>query len=166
MKQEEEDEFDDVDIVNGKLIYKTEKKQEKEILPKVDKIVSKWEEVAKDKIDVEENINQKIIGLKKELSQLKDIETKPISLDSHSLLNSPVSDETDEISIDLRRKKGRTRDIEGFYVFLQSAGRGELTIKTYKYSLNWWEKVAERSNVNLYNLKIKHIEEASKILYY
>ena len=164
MKQEEEYEFDDVDIVNGKLIYKTEKKQEKEILPKVDKIVSKWEEVAKDKIDVEENINQKIIGLKNELSQLKDIETKTISLDSHSLLNSPVSDETDEISIDLRRKKGRTRDIEGFYVFLQSAGRGELTIKTYKYSLNWWEKVAERSNVNLYNLKIKHIEEAIALL--
>ena len=80
MKQEEEDEFDDVDIVNGKLIYKTEKKQEKEILPKVDEIVSKWEEVAKDKIDVEENINQKIIGLKNELSQLKDIETKTISL--------------------------------------------------------------------------------------
>ena len=42
MKQEEEDEFDDVDIVNGKLIFKSEKKQEKETLPKVEEIVSKW----------------------------------------------------------------------------------------------------------------------------
>ena len=29
MKQEEEDEFDDVDIVNGKLIYKSQKKNKR-----------------------------------------------------------------------------------------------------------------------------------------
>ena len=31
MKQEDEYEFDDVDIVNGKLIFKSEKEQKKEI---------------------------------------------------------------------------------------------------------------------------------------
>ena len=55
IKQEEEDEFDDVDIVNGKLIFKSEKKQEKEIFPKVEEIVSEWEEVVKERVDVEEN---------------------------------------------------------------------------------------------------------------
>ena len=59
MKQEDEYEFDDVDIVNGKLIFKSEKKQEKETLPKVEEIVSKWEEISKKEIGAD--INKKII---------------------------------------------------------------------------------------------------------
>ena len=45
-------------------------------------------------------------------------------------------------------------------MFLKSAGRGESTIMTYKYAMNWWEIMANKNKVSLYNLKLKHIEEA------
>ena len=62
--------------------------------------------------------------------------------------------------IDLGNKKGRIRDIEGFYVSLQSAGRSKITIEGYRYDMKWWGKIAEQKNSSIYNLKFKDIEEA------
>ena len=152
MKQEDEYEFDDVDIVNGKLIFKSEKKQEKETLPKVEEIVSKWEEISKKEIGAD--INKKII--RENEDKVKDSGLIVIENETQSVIESQkIPEPSLEIS-----KKGRAKDIEGFYTALQSAGRSKLTILNYRYDMKWWQKIAEQKSTTIYNLKLSVIEEA------
>ena len=150
MKQEDEYEFDDVDIVNGKLIFKSEKKQEKETLPKVEEIVSKWEENNQKGIEIEIGSNSQIIRQNSEETKLIVIENETENVIEAEKINEQILENS---------KRGRIRDIEGFYVSLQSAGRSKITIQGYRYDMKWWGKIAEQKNTNIYNLKFKVIEE-------
>ncbi len=144
-----EDEFDDIEIINGKLIkkenFKKEEKRENESIKETKKILSEEKTIFK---------NEKETKIYEDIFEEKEIEKVETEI-----IEEYHEEENNEL-LDLRRKKGRTRDIEGFYVFLKSAGRGESTIMTYKYAMNWWEIVANKNKVSLYNLKLKHIEEA------
>ena len=150
MKQEDEYEFDDVDIVNGKLIFKSEKKQEKETLPKVEEIVNKWEENNQKGIEIEIGSNSQIIRQNSEETKLIVIENETENVIEAEKINEQILENS---------KRGRIRDIEGFYVSLQSAGRSKITIQGYRYDMKWWGKIAEQKNTNIYNLKFKVIEE-------
>jgi len=147
-----EDEFDDFDIVNGVLIKKENfgKEQGREKTVHHSGLVFESKKVLEE-IRTNEKIGNNKTKVEKEIYD-EIFEEEPQEMEEEI--------EGYEIFTDLRRKKGRPRSIEGFYVFLQSAGRGELTIQTYKYALEWWEKMAEKNSVNIYNLRIKHIEEA------
>lgn len=59
------------------------------------------------------------------------------------------------------RARGRVKKIDGFFLTLRSAGRSKTTISGYKYDLKFWQKVADKNKVSIYNLKLKHIEEAN-----
>ncbi len=55
--------------------------------------------------------------------------------------------------------KGRTRDISGFWLTLQSAGRAKRTIEGYQQDIKQWQKYAlEKGHKTVYNLKTKDIE--------
>ncbi len=149
-----EDEFDDIEIINGKLIKKDNfGKERKEELKKESESILETKKILND-----ENLN--IINEKKETKIYEEIFEKENIQNPELEINEDIHEEEKNELMDLRLKKGRTRDIEGFYVFLKSAGRGESTIMTYRYAMKWWEAVANKNKVSLYNLKLKHIEEA------
>ena len=55
--------------------------------------------------------------------------------------------------------KGRTRDISGFWLTLQSAGRAKRTIEGYQQDIKQWQKYTlEKGHKTVYNLKLKEIE--------
>lgn len=61
----------------------------------------------------------------------------------------------------IKRSKGRTRDIEGFFLMLKSIGRAKKTIESYRYDIEFWKKIARRNKKSIYNLKLTEIEEAN-----
>ena len=111
MKQEDEYEFDDVDIVNGKLIFKSEKEQKKATLPKVEEIVNKWEENNQKGIEIEIGSNSQIIRQNSEETKLIVIENETENVIEAEKINEQILENS---------KRGRIRDIEGFYVSLGS----------------------------------------------
>ena len=55
--------------------------------------------------------------------------------------------------------QGRTRDISGFWLTLQSAGRAKRTIEGYQQDIKQWQKYTlEKGHKTVYNLKLKEIE--------
>lgn len=144
MNKEEDDEFDDIDIVNGVIIYKNKQNENKnEIDVKNNK--TKNREIFIEEKNINISNDKKIIENKSEenINLLKNIEELPVIVDTNNE----------------NLKKGRVRDIEGFYISLQSASRSKITIQGYRYDLKWWAKVAEQKNTSIYNLKFKDIEE-------
>ncbi len=100
-------------------------------------------------------------NLKKEnkrKSPLKVIENK--ILEEGQEEEEYFNDDIENIDLLKANRKGRTRDVEGFFISLQSGGRSIQTLKTYRYAIAWWSKVALKNKISIYNLKLKHIEEA------
>lgn len=142
-----EDKFKDVKIVNGIIISEASqfKKNEDRELKEIK---------SKKKINTD-NLKEEIF---EEKNLLKVMENEVIE---NNLIYEDIEDkEIQELDLLRATRRGRVRDIEGFYISLQSGGRSILTIKTYRYALEWWEKVAKKNKTSIYNLKLKNIEEA------
>lgn len=90
--------------------------------------------------------NIKEIGAEKEQQGNGDSLEKVAGLEEVGAVQIPVS-------------KGRTRDISGFWLTLQSAGRAKRTIEGYQQDIKQWQKYAlEKGHKTVYNLKTKDIE--------
>jgi hypothetical protein len=77
-----------------------------------------------------------------------------------SMEESKGTELTEEHEMDIDLKKGRPPKIEKFYIYLKSSGHSASTVKTYTYSINYWEEVAKINHKSIYNLNIDDIEEA------
>ncbi len=136
-----DNENDDFDIVNGKIIYKNKLDSGKKPLDE-----TKERGAVKNGSDG---------NLKKEEA--------PEKAPSNEKIVEGSNDETEEIQeekVKIEVSKGRTRDIEGFYLTLKAAGRAKRTIEGYKMDIKQWNKlVALKERKTLYNLKLKDIEE-------
>ena len=155
MKQDYEDEFDDVEIINGILIKKPNYKENEKIDTKNEsESVLESKKILRDEIFNVKN--------KKEEPKFYEEIFEEKNLEKMNLENQECyQEEKNEIFTELKEntKKGRVRDIEGFFISLQSAGRSKITIQGYRYDLKWWEKISEQKNTSIYNLKFKVIEE-------
>lgn len=150
------DEFDDVEIINGVLIkkenYGKEQGSEKTIHQSGSVLESKKvlreENLKGGKSENETKIYEEIFEKKLEENSYKE--------DVQNYSEEKIEKNLEEVQV----KKGRVKDIEGFYVSLQSAGRSKLTLLNYRYDMNWWQKIAEQKKTSIYNMKLATIEEA------
>ena len=154
MEEKFEDEMDDFDIVNGVLIKKENfgKEKQKEKMDRQSESVFESKKVLQEeKLIVGKNETK----IYEELFDREEIN----NFDREGVVNyqeEKIEKNLEEIQV----KKGRVKDIEGFYVSLQSAGRSKLTLQNYRYDMNWWQKIAEQKKTSIYNMKLATIEEA------
>jgi len=142
-------EDDGVIIKNGIIISKG-------IYAEEEKLKDDTEEIRGSKILLNEE--KKDIRAYKILSDLGREEIKKQV--QEEIIENRIQDELGGLE-ELQKSKGRTRDIEGFYLTLQSAGKSKQTISTYKYAIEFWDKIARKKNKSIYALKLKDIEEAN-----
>ncbi len=139
-----DDEENDIQIVNGKIIGKENIYEKAHNFEKEKIIEEEPKVILEEKIEIEEVENRD--NFKEELNVIFT-----------EILNEEKDLRNDNTSIE---KKGRVKNIDGFYKMLLSSGKSKQTIETYKYSLNWWEKIADRNNCSIYKLKLEIIENA------
>lgn len=72
--------------------------------------------------------------------------------------NKPFPATSDFGIDDIKAKRGKLPPMSEFWVFLEAAGRSKETIKTYKYCLKYWEKVAKSVRKRVYTLRYQDIE--------
>lgn len=151
VKADVDDEFNDVEIVNGRLIKKNQVgKNGEEDFEKVQESIKESCKVLRS----EENFVEREYGRN---SKIDDYYEEEITIKEENIKEDKQKDENEGIFL---KKKGRVKGIDGFFIFLESAGRGKKTIETYKYAINWWQNLAEKKGVSIYTLKIRQIEEA------
>jgi len=61
----------------------------------------------------------------------------------------------------IKLKQGRPKKIDGFFLFLKSAGRSKNTVRGYKSDLRYWKGIAKSKNKTIYSLSLEDIEEAN-----
>lgn len=66
----------------------------------------------------------------------------------------------DPITILNAAKSGRPKKYEGYFLFLNAAGRSQRTIKGYKSDLRYWTKYSEALKKTMYTLKVEDVEKA------
>jgi len=135
-----DDELDGIEIIDGKIF-----KDGQEFDP-LDEEQCTVDSV---QLTVEDKQEQEIIKDQKEQKQ------EIVRNDQEEESNQPK-----EVKV-VSGKRGRPKNIDSFFLFLQSAGRSKRTIIGYKSDLKYWDRIAKVKNKTIYNLSLKDIEEAN-----
>ena len=157
-------EDDDVDIVNGVVVHlKQNEKGNKEggISEKSTSNIENSQKavfIAEDGQGIPLNITQDNLNLQANFKTIEEITAeKEQQGNGDSLENVAGLEEVGAVQIPV--SKGRTRDISGFWLTLQSAGRAKRTIEGYQQDIKQWQKYTlEKGHKTVYNLKLKEIE--------
>lgn len=136
--EKEDDELTGIEIIDGKIF-----KDGKEFDPlEEEQCTVKSEELIGE--------NQEIVKNKKEPEQ-------------EMVINDQVEEEPnppEKVKV-VSEKRGRPKNIDSFFLFLQSAGRSKRTIIGYKSDLKYWGQIAKAKNKTIYNLSLNDVEEAN-----
>ena len=157
-------EDDDVDIVNGVVVHlKQNEKGNKEggISEKSTSNIENSQKavfIAENGQGIPLNITQDNLSLQANFKSIEEITTeKEQQRNGDSLEKVAGLEEVGAVQIPV--SKGRTRDISGFWLTLQSAGRAKRTIEGYQQDIKQWQKYTlEKGHKTVYNLKTKDIE--------
>jgi len=57
-------------------------------------------------------------------------------------------------------KQGRLPAVSRFWTFMEVAGRGNRTVKEYRWEQHWWAKQAQGATRTLYTLNVRNLEES------
>ena len=158
-------EDDDVDIVNGVVVHlKQNEKGNKEggIFEKSTSNIENSQKavfIAEDGQGIPLNITQDNLNLQADFKE----NIEEITADEEQQGNGDSIEKVaglEEVgAVQIPVSKGRTRDISGFWLTLQSAGRAKRTIEGYQQDIKQWQKYAlEKGHKTVYNLKTKDIE--------
>ena len=157
-------EDDDVDIVNGVVVHLKQNEKGNKEGGISEKSTSNIENspkavfIAEDGQGIPLNITQDNLNLQADFKAIEEITAdKEQQGNGDSLEKVAGLEEVGAVQIPV--SKGRTRDISGFWLTLQSAGRAKRTIEGYQQDIKQWQKYAlEKGHKTVYNLKTKDIE--------
>ena len=157
-------EDDDVDIVNGVVVHLKQNEKGNKEGGISEKSTSNIENspkavfIAEDGQGIPLNITQDNLNLQANFKTIEEITAeKEQQGNGDSLEKVAGLEEVGAVQIPV--SKGRTRDISGFWLTLQSAGRAKRTIEGYQQDIKQWQKYTlEKGHKTVYNLKLKEIE--------
>lgn len=162
-------EDDDVDIINGVVVHLKQNEKGNKEGGISEKSTSNIENspkavfIAEDGQGIPLNITQDNLNLQTDFKAIEEItadkeqQEKMVATAEETADCSSATEEVKTIGIPV--SKGRTRDISGFWLTLQSAGRAKRTIEGYQQDIKQWQKYAlEKGHKTVYNLKTKDIE--------
>ena len=157
-------EDDDVDIINGVVVHLKQNEKGNKEGGISEKSTSNIENspkavfIAEDGQGIPLNITQDNLNLQADFKAIEEITAdEEQQRNGDSLEKVAGLEEVGVVQIPV--SKGRTRDISGFWLTLQSAGRAKRTIEGYQQDIKQWQKYAlEKGHKTVYNLKTKDIE--------
>lgn len=157
-------EDDDVDIINGVVVHLKQNEKGNKEGGILEKSTSNIENSPK-AVFIAENGQGIPLNIKHDNSDLQaDFKAiEEITADEEQQRNGDSLEKVaglEEVGVvQIPVSKGRTRDISGFWLTLQSAGRAKRTIEGYQQDIKQWQKYAlEKGHKTVYNLKTKDIE--------
>ena len=157
-------EDDDVDIINGVVVHLKQNEKGNKEGGISEKSTSNIENspkavfIAEDGQGIPLNITQDNLNLQADFKAIEEITAdEEQQRNGDSLEKVAGLEEVGVVQIPV--SKGRTRDISGFWLTLQSAGRAKRTIEGYQQDIKQWQKYTlEKGHKTVYNLKLKEIE--------
>ena len=157
-------EDDDVDIINGVVVHLKQNEKGNKEGGISEKSTSNIENspkavfIAEDGQGIPLNITQDNLNLQADFKAIEEITAdEEQQRNGDSLEKVAGLEEVGVVQIPV--SKGRTRDISGFWLTLQSAGRAKRTIEGYQQDIKQWQKYTlEKGHKTVYNLKTKDIE--------
>lgn len=157
-------EDDDVDIINGVVVHLKQNEKGNKEGGISEKSTSNIENspkavfIAEDGQGIPLNITQDNLNLQTDFKAIEEITADKEQQGNGDTLEKVAGlEEVGVVQIPV--SKGRTRDISGFWLTLQSAGRAKRTIEGYQQDIKQWQKYAlEKGHKTVYNLKTKDIE--------
>jgi len=132
----DEEELDDIEIVDGEIIYLNEESR----VESVESTVQEDEIIYNDKLRIKNEEKHK----------------------DNLVRSDQVTEEfnqQEKVKV-IQGKRGRPKQIKDFFLFLQSAGRSKNTIRSYKSDMRFWKEIADSKNKTIYNLSLRNIEQA------